>query len=75
MTPPDDNGRLRNIEEWIRTLNEKADRILSRLDTKADTTRVEKLEARTQHLEVKQAGIAGAMTAVGLWIKSTFLSG
>ena len=69
---PDSNGRLRNIEEWIRTLDQKADAILSRLDAKADTTRVEKLEDRTRHLEAKQVGIAGAASTLTIWIKSHF---
>ena len=69
---PDDNGRLRNIEEWIRTLDSKSDLILERMTTLAPLSKVEQIEKRTRHLEVKVAGIAAGATTVGLYLKSLF---
>ena len=69
---PDDNGRLRNIEEWIRDLNTKSDLILEKMTTLAPLSKVEQIEKRTRLLEVKQAGVAAGMTAAGLWIRSLF---
>lgn len=68
---PDENGRT--IHSWLQHIDRKLDTINDRLDSKADSKRVEKLEERTRHTELKQAGIAGAMTAVGLWIKHTII--
>ena len=63
---PDDNGRLRNIEEWIRKLDSKSDAILEKISTVAPVSQVEAIEKRTRHLEAKVAGVAATMTAIGL---------
>ena len=77
MMPPD-NGRIRNVEEWIRQLDEKydgkLDRILSLLGSKADADRVDKIEKRTRHIAAKQIGFAATASAATLWIKSQFLN-
>ena len=77
MNAPD-NGRIHNVEEWMRQLDAKydakLDRILSLLGSKADADRVEKLEKRTRHIEAKQIGFAATASAATLWIKSQFLS-
>jgi hypothetical protein len=56
---PDDNGRLRNIEEWIRKLDSKSDAILEKMGTLASTAQVVSLEKRTRHLEIDLPALTG----------------
>ena len=72
MSAPDTNGRT--TTEWLIHLDTKLTAIDDKLDGKADASRVDKLEERTRHIELKQAGIAGVTTSLGLWIKSHFFS-
>ena len=79
---PDSNGN-RTTNEWLRHIDESNteahNRILDKLDKKSDKGDVDKLEKRvgevekkTGRLAVKQAGIAGAMSALALGIKGFF---
>lgn len=70
--PTENNGRT--IHSWLQHIDRKLDAIHDRLDTKADLSRVEKLEERTRLAELKQAGVAATMTAAVLWVKTHFFS-
>ena len=65
-----------NNQEWFRYLSTKIDVIKDNMVSKDDLERVEgrvqRVEDKTSRLAVKQAGIAGAASMVGIWIKSTF---
>ena len=68
---PETNGS-RTTTEWLIHLDTKLTAIDDKLDGKADANRVDKLEERTRHIELKQVGVAGITTTLGLWIKSHF---
>lgn len=68
-----------SVTDWLIHLDGKLTAIDNKLDTKASTISVERIEDRVQGVEdktsrlaVKQAGIAGAAAMVGIWLKSTF---
>lgn len=65
------NGQ-RTLTDWLLRLDEKLDALHVRLDRKADTSEVERLEKpvekqkdRARHVELKLAGTASVVTARG----------
>ena len=68
---PDANGGT--TTEWLIHRDTNLTAIDDKLDAKANADRVDRLEERTRHLEVKQVGVAGITTSLGFWIKSQFL--
>ena len=67
---PEENERT--THSWLQHIDSKIDALHERMTTPAPAAQVEALEKRTRHLEVKQAGVAATMTAIGLWLKSIF---
>ena len=62
-------------------IDERLEGIENKLDTKCDKTDHERLEDRvtvisdkTNHLDVKIAGVSGVIAATGIWLKSQFFS-
>ena len=78
---PENNG-YRTTSDWLIHIDRKLTAIDSKLDTKTDKhdhqrleDRVEAVETKTNNLAVKQAGIAGSMSVVALWLKSHLFGG
>lgn len=67
-----------NNQEWFRHLDNKLDRLSDKLDSKVNQTDYDKLEKRIEKTEdrsqnrVEQAGIAGIISVVSIWIKNHF---
>lgn len=73
--PAENNGRLANIERTLLHIDEKLERMDDKLDRKTDKTDHQRLEKRVGRQEVKVAGIAGAISAATVWLKSHFFGG
>ncbi len=69
---PDSNGN-RTIHEWMMHIDSKIDTktddILAKLDTKADTADLNRVEERTHNMAVKQGTISGGMAVIVVSIK------
>lgn len=75
MNEPNGNGRT--IHEWLMHIDQKLTHITDKLDGKVDykehhrlADRVDRIEDKTSNLQVKQAGTAGAISILVVWLKA-----
>lgn len=79
---PEQNGS-RTTNEWLMHIDEQMrngfERVYDKLDGKTDKddheklgSRLERVETRTRHLEIKHAGISAAIAGIVVWLKAQF---